>query len=109
MRIKDLARQDGTAGSGGAWRARTLKGEDATYRYVYHYDTLMLAIGPDGVEFAGIGHGSVSDQGGMNTLFKALNLPLYFSRAGGVAKIVDVPQLAFEVVGWYVPDAEVSA
>jgi len=29
-----------------------------------------------------IGHGSKSDQGGMNRLFRALNAPYYYSRKG---------------------------
>ena len=37
------------------------------------------------------GWGSVSDQGGLNVAFKALGLPLYFTRKGG-ASIEDVSE-----------------
>ena len=63
-------------------------------RYICHYWTTMLVVAQDEdgnwspVDYS-TGHGSVSDQGMMNRLFRALpGCNLYFSRAGG-ASIVD--------------------
>lgn len=54
---------------------------------VYHFNTLMLAIYSDGqIIRSAVGHGSVSDQQGMNQVFRQLGLPLYYrrdSRGGG--------------------------
>jgi hypothetical protein len=57
-------------------------------RTIFHYGTVMLrwTTYPNGlreVDYASTGWGSVSDQGGMNQLFRALGAPLYFSRKGG--------------------------
>jgi len=106
--ITDLARKDTRAGSNGSWRAETYpqsygyvehKGLiQRGYREVWHYSTLMLRYGyetsyeqPGPLEwdqdlntvYASTGNGSVSDQHGMNQLFRALGMPLNFSRAGG--------------------------
>src|SRR5439155_21739885 len=43
---------------------------------------------PDYLDYS-TGHGSVSDQSGMNQAFRLLGLPLYFSRKGG-ADILEV-------------------
>jgi hypothetical protein len=37
------------------------------------------------IEYMGIGHGSVSDQNGMNTAFAVLSQKYYYSRRGGAA------------------------
>lgn len=112
MQIKDLAHKDGRAGSGGAWRTATverhtnndgdrysLTGPTIRRRQVWHYGTLMLEWTVDDENrwdgnvdtvYTSTGHGSVSDQGGMNRLFRALGMPLRYNRAGG-SDIVDVP------------------
>lgn len=95
--IRDLADGNAHAGSGGAWRSVT---EDFTvdtrrsykWRTIFHYETVMLAFAlndegkwdgnTDNVVY-NIGHGSVSDQNGMNKLFRHMNMPLYFVRQGG--------------------------
>ena len=97
MKIKDLAKQDGSAGSNGAWRSVSfIDIEGNPRRSIFHYSTLMLQYtsapdidgpcswdGSTSTVFTSTGHGSVSDQGGMNQLFRALDMPFYFSRAGG--------------------------
>lgn len=91
MRIKQLARVNGTAGSNGSWRSYHNYDEATNegQHEVWHYSTLMLAWttkGHDG-EITSMrtstGHGSVSDQGAMNQLFRELGVDLYFSRKGG--------------------------
>src|SRR5262245_26306208 len=85
MTLKDIIeRGKGRAGSNGAWRMET----DGFVRRLYHYRTLMLEYRivrtRDGYGHSVIhmseGHGSVSDQGGMNTAFRALGLPYRFDR-----------------------------
>lgn len=101
MRINQLPFRDGSAGSGGAWTSRTepagTHGLDASaVRVIRHYSTDMLAIplgldggpqtqpaGADGVLVLSLGHGSVSDQGACNQMFRALGSDLYYSRKGG--------------------------
>lgn len=91
--IRDVARGRALrAGSGGAWRLdETMCGR----RGIYHYGTLMIAFtvvnedglvewdGDPGNVYLSTGNGSVSDQGGMNEIFKTLGMPFYFSRKGG--------------------------
>lgn len=74
----------------GHWSVTTADNE----RIIYHYTTPMLRFTVDDegnpltnvegcrVSFS-TGHGSVSDQQGMNRLFRKLGLPFYFSRKGG--------------------------
>lgn len=88
----------GTAGSNGSWKVEPLYGyyPDHVDHQIYrlsHYSVIMLVwreSESDGIEVLtmSLGHGTVSDQGGMNQAFKALGLPLYYSRKGG-AEIVD--------------------
>ncbi len=55
------------------------------YAAVYHFSTCMLywnVNDPTDIEYD-LGHGSVSDQTGMNGLFYELGLNLFYSRAGG--------------------------
>jgi hypothetical protein len=67
----------------GHWRVEV--GDDG-YRAIYHYGTWMLGVRPDGqINYTSLGHGSVSDQGMMNRLFRALGSDLYYSRAGGAS------------------------
>lgn len=95
MTISDIvSNTHGRAGSGGAWRVeRDWPAEGVAT--LWHYATAMLRWRidqPDDPEWlcTSTGHGSVSDQGGMNQAFKTLGLPLYFTRQGGAA-IVPVP------------------
>jgi hypothetical protein len=86
----------GRAGSGGAWRMET----DGFVRRLYHHRTLMLEYrivrGRHGwtnrVVSMSEGHGSVSDQGGMNIAFRALGLPYRFDRdaRGGGPRISEL-------------------
>jgi hypothetical protein len=89
----------GSAGSGNAWKVERddsdpFVGQEFT---LYHYSTRMLKwresrrYGSE-ILYADIGHGSVSDQGGMNTAFRALGLPYRFDRdqRGGGARITDI-------------------
>lgn len=61
----------GRAGSGGSWRVAD--------KELWHYSTLMLKWTEiDGVNFPlhmSTGHGSTSDQQGMNTAFRLLGMP----------------------------------
>lgn len=79
----------GKAGSNGAWRVGgTRLSNGVVLKELWHYGTRMLAwredrpADPDYLDYS-IGHGSVSDQGGMNQAFRILGIPLYFSRRGG--------------------------
>ena len=61
---------------------------------LWHYSTRMLhwrESQRNGVELLSLslGHGSVSDQNGVNIAFRVLGLPLYYQRAGG-AGIIEV-------------------
>jgi hypothetical protein len=99
MTIADIIRDGkGSAGSGGAWQVERV-GEHG--RELWHYSTRMLAW----VERPGhraklldysTGHGSVSDQGGMNTAFRVLGLPYRFDRdaRGGGPRISDCEAMA---------------
>lgn len=91
MTIAEIVRRgSGRAGHAGSWRVERLDSDPFVGREyaLYHYGTLMLKwrrskrFG-DELLFAGTGHGSVSDQNGINTAFKVLNLDYYFSRKGG--------------------------
>lgn len=111
--IRGLVRtsEDATAGSGRntgsgrrAWYAYTEEGvrvpptdEYVNVRVVYHYSTVMLeyVTEDDGYTWDGdidtvifsTGHGSVSDQNGMNKLFRETGIPAYFERAGGAGYV----------------------
>lgn len=95
MRIADLAtNHNARAGSHGSWRseARTVIDRNGQYGRVtiWHYSTIMLDFRADDPTderylWIGTGHGTASDQGGMNKLFSALKLPYYFSRKGGAS------------------------
>lgn len=84
----------GKAGSGGAWRVEhkpEMYYSQGTECYaLYHYSTEMLVWADHGngvvslIDFS-TGHGSVSDQNGMNTAFRTLGLDLYYSRRNGAA------------------------
>jgi hypothetical protein len=82
-----IERKHGCAGSNGAWRVE----QDESDGYsLWHYGTRMLRWRESsryGREIMDVstGHGSVSDQGGLNTAFKVLGAPWYFSRKGGAS------------------------
>lgn len=100
------------AGRAGKWRSYdTDKAVDGSplprRRHVLHYDTTMLTFGVDDdgkwdgnldtVDYS-TGHGSVSDQNGMNRLFARLGMPLYFKRAGGASiDLLDGPQFRYGI------------
>jgi hypothetical protein len=84
-----IRRTRGTAGSNGAWRVE--RDPDGSTATLWHYSTAMLSWNverpsdPTVLDWS-IGHGSVSDQGGMNQAFRVLGLPYRFdrdARAGG--------------------------
>jgi hypothetical protein len=90
---------EGFAGSNRSWHVNgshmgiTNDGRDIIVKHLYHYGHHMLswrADNPSDENYLDYttGHGSVSDQGGMNRAFRALGIPRYFSRAGG-AEIVE--------------------
>lgn len=60
---------------------------------VWHYETLMISFTIDSegrfltVDEANIGWGSATDQQGMNELFRTMDMPYRYHRAGG-ARIV---------------------
>lgn len=94
MRISELPFKLGRAGHYGSWRSFDdyCHANGQVVRVVKHYDTRMITFlldtGGSPVEVVdySIGHGSVSDQNGMNKLFRAVGSDHYFSRQGG-AKI----------------------
>lgn len=94
----------------GPWRSLdvpdlTVSGRKIVRRSVYHYSTLMLSftVTEDGdwdgsPVVTSTGHGSVSDQQGMNKLFARLGMPLYFSRKGGASvEVLDGPQWRYGI------------
>lgn len=97
MRIHELADRKGTAGK---WCSvdRGVRGWCNVTRHIYHYETEMLSFvvaddglwdgDPDTVDYS-IGHGSVSDQNGMNNLFARCAMNLVYRRdiRGGGARI----------------------
>ena len=84
-------------GTAGAWRVVSDDPADPfspwIYRTLWHYSTPMAEwrefrrTGERELVMHGIGHGSKSDQNGMNTLFRELGFPYYYSRAGGAEVI----------------------
>ena len=89
-KITDLAftTKDRKAGN---WRVKIIEHDFTLEHEIWHYGTCMLIYvtaghSKDGrlVEASGcLGYGSVSDQGGMNRLMYALDIPIYYSRKGG--------------------------
>lgn len=88
MSIRDIiVRGKGIAG---AWRVERDELDGETVCHLYHYSTKMLSWREseptdETILDYSLGWGSVSDQNGMNTAFRALGIPLYFSRAGGAS------------------------
>ena len=75
----------GKAGSNGSWKVTNGIGNG--YHCLWHYSTPMLEWYDTGYGVEVIaydeGHGSVSDQQGMNIAFRTLGVPYYYSRKGG--------------------------
>ena len=91
MSLESIIRnRKGRAGSGGSWRVERsdsdpFVGQDYE---LWHYGTCMLQWTENSRGEilrckTSTGHGSVSDQHGMNTAFRVLGLDLYYSRKGG--------------------------
>lgn len=81
-------------GEGRASTWRVLRNADGT-RELWHHSTRMLVWDPadpanPDVLFYDTGWGSVSDQGGMNTAFQVLDLPIYYSRKGGAPAFINL-------------------
>jgi hypothetical protein len=84
MTIEELATAPRSRKAGN-WRVWV----DENRREIWHYSTRMLVVDSNGeVLDYSTGWGSVTDQQGMNRLFRALDLPLYFRRKGG-AEIIE--------------------
>lgn len=108
----------GRAGSNGSWRIETrvyLIGDiQIPTVELWHYSTLMLSWSGDGDGifycYTCLGHGSVSDQGGMNTAFRILNIPLRYDRdyRGGGPRITRLSD-DFNVVPREVPSLSLSS
>ena len=102
MSIRDIIKaKRGRAGSGGSWRVESGESDPfvGSEFELWHYSTLMLRWREsrrNGVEilYTSTGHGSVSDQGGMNTAFRVLGVPLRFDRdaRGGGPRITDITE-----------------
>lgn len=89
MRIRDLASAPPTPRRRRAGKWSTV--DDGGYRTLFHYSTAMLTWPldrPRDVVVRSVGHGSVSDQQGVNQVLRALDGPFYYSRKGG-AEILD--------------------
>ena len=92
MRISQLVTESGKAGSHRetgvpAWNSAvdTRESDGATRIMIWHYDHLMFSvtIRKDGgytINHLSIGHGSVSDQGGMNIILEQLGIRLRYRR-----------------------------
>jgi len=95
----------GRSGSNQAWEVGgshmgiTNDGRDIIVKHLWHYTTLMLSWREDDpadenyLDYS-LGHGSVSDQGGMNRAFQLLGIPLRYTRAGGASIEPIDPSLA---------------
>lgn len=82
MTIRDIIRRG--EGKAHSWRVE----REGNHHALYHYSTQMLIWYRNGnhIELIDmdLGHGSVSDQNGMNIAFRELGAPhLYYSRKGG--------------------------
>src|SRR5215469_8970472 len=99
----------GRAGSRGAWRVEKIMSDPFVGQEyeLWHYSTLMLRwlrrLNHNIPSYASTGHGSVSDQGGMNTAFKVLGLPYRFDRdwRGGGPRITDLQPEPENVESWH--------
>lgn len=89
MTIAEIIRNG--KGKAHAWRVERdyLTDSEWTKHVLWHYSTPMAGWYRRGNEvrftFLSLGHGSVSDQNGMNTLFRQFGTGWYYSRKGGAA------------------------
>jgi hypothetical protein len=99
MTIAELIRRG--KGKAGPWRIeRGIYPGNENVLSLWHYGTRMLVWNADDptdeetLDWS-IGYGSVSDQNGMNTAFRILNLPYRFDRdqKGGGPRITDISDL----------------
>ena len=97
------------AGRAGKWSSYDEPRLDGRWgrRTVFHYSTAMLSFDIDAndkwdgnidtIDYS-TGHGSVSDQNGMNRLFARLGMPLYYRRSGGADIVeLDAPQFRYGI------------
>lgn len=102
MRIRDLADKPGTAGK---WRSHdrfSHPGHRWT-RSIYHYSTEMVWFTiddekgqfDDDIVEAYIGHGSRSDQDGVNQIFARIGALLEYRRDGNDPRIMDLQDRHF--------------
>jgi hypothetical protein len=118
MMLTELATRDGRAGK---WRAETHYDKDArAWHAIYHYSTKMLeytvAVTTNETGRAvryrwdgnlsrvrgRLGHGSKSDQQGMNRLFEEIGLPFYYIRKEGAEiQSTDPDTVVFPFVTWH--------
>jgi hypothetical protein len=96
-----ISNRSGRAGSGGAWRVERRPDDADPFPgalELWHYSTRMLLWrdGPDGVDVLdwSLGHGSVSDQRGMNTAFAELDLSYRYDRdeRGGGPRLTELDE-----------------
>jgi hypothetical protein len=93
MTIQDIITRG--KGSTHGWRVERDQ-YDYDWATLVHYSTPMLTWNtkrPSEHEVLSLGWGSVSDQNGLNTAFRALDLPFRYNRdqRGGGARISDLP------------------
>jgi len=94
MTIKQIVKNGkGRAGHGNHW---CVEFDEASVTFnLYHYGTRMLSwrvdskLKPHLID-CNTGHGSMSDQNGMNVAFKTLGFDLRYSRKGGASIVGDV-------------------
>jgi hypothetical protein len=89
--------KDGVTKNVGKWSFRDDYENGFCYRNVYHYDTLMGVFYTTGAQWQfaplSVGRGSVSDQNGMNKIFKDFGWS--FRRNGGKPRMEHVSGIVF--------------
>lgn len=104
MRLSQLVqnREEGKTVTAGHWYSYCWRdGNGDLVVNINHYWTMMLQFSPRDtkphgaipvqyVQHVDLGHGSRSDQDGMNKLFRELGLPWYYSRKNGCAQVIDL-------------------
>lgn len=92
MTIAEIIRNG--RGTAHAWHVESDPSYGEDVRALYHYTTRMAEWDHKTHEvlWTGLGWGSVSDQNGLNTLFRVLGAPYYFARdwRGGGARVENV-------------------
>ncbi|HSW91501.1 MAG TPA: hypothetical protein VLG09_02555 [Candidatus Saccharimonadales bacterium] len=91
-------------GTIGAWSiSQDVDKDNKTYYHLYHYATRMVSWyrnedGTAEVFYTNIGHGSVSDQQGVNAALYELNAPMRYARNGGYARYEEIKKEEYETV-----------